>query len=399
MSFRIAGVGTAVPRELITQDDAARLAIELAGQGDGHAPAIQTLYRKTGVRKRHSALITSSTNGRPATQSFFPVAANPCDRGPTTGDRMRCYENVALELAARAARAALCESNTASDEIAHLVTVSCTGFSAPGVDIGLVESLGLKRGVSRTHVGFMGCHGALNGLRVAAALSHASPASKVLLCCVELCSIHHQYAADPQQVVANALFSDGAAAIVGTAADSTDRSWRLIDQFSYLLPETAGLMAWRIGDNGFDMRLSPHVPGVIKQMLRPWLCEQLARHSLRIEDVRSWAIHPGGPRILTACADSLGLDYACLEPSQRVLADYGNMSSPTVLVHSRAAARAGQLPAVRDVGVWARTEHRGSVDCLEVRRLHAARGNPGSTTISVGWPRVRALPFAEWTEK
>ena len=90
------------------------------------------------------------------------------------------------------------------DEIDQLVTVSCTGFSAPGVDIGLVESLGLKRDVSRTHVGFMGCHGALNGLRVAAALSHASPASKVLLCCVELCSIHHQYAADPQQVVANA---------------------------------------------------------------------------------------------------------------------------------------------------------------------------------------------------
>jgi predicted naringenin-chalcone synthase len=347
MSFRISGVGTAVPRELITQDDAARLAIELAGQMECHAPAIQTLYRKTGVRKRHSTLITSSTNGQPATQTFFPIATDSDDRGPTTGDRMRCYEQAALDLAAQAARVALNNSKALPDEIAHLVTVSCTGFSAPGVDIGLVERLGLNRGVSRTHVGFMGCHGALNGLRVAAALSHSVPASKVLLCCVELCSLHHQYAADPQQVVANALFSDGAAAIVGNADDSPDCSWRLIDQFSHVLPETTDLMAWRIGDNGFDMRLSPHVPGVIKQMLKPWLCGQLAPHSLKIEDIRSWAIHPGGPRILTACADSLGLDHACLGPSQRVLADFGNMSSPTILfIVDQLRARANSLPCV-----------------------------------------------------
>ncbi len=347
MSFCIASVGTAVPRELITQDDAARLAVELAGQGDSRTATIQTLYRRTGVRKRHSALITSSTNGQPATQSFFPIAAGSDDRGPTTADRMRCYEAEALDLAARAACIAVDNSHTTPDKIVHLVTVSCTGFSAPGVDIGLVESLGLKRNVSRTHVGFMGCHGALNGLRVAAALSHASSASNVLLCCVELCSIHHQYVANSQQVVANALFSDGAAAIVGTSTDSTARPWRLINQFSLVLPETTGLMAWQIGDHGFDMHLSPQVPSVVQEMLRPWLTEQLSRHGLGIQDVRGWAIHPGGPRILTACADSLGLDYACLEPSQRVLADYGNMSSPTILFILDQLQRQGEcLPCV-----------------------------------------------------
>jgi predicted naringenin-chalcone synthase len=374
MSFRIVGIGTAVPRELITQDDAARLAIELAGQGAGHGPAIQTLYRKSGVQKRHSTLITSSTNGRPATQSFFPVAAGAADRGPTTGMRMRRYERSALELAAQAACIALRDSGTSPAEIVHLVTVSCTGFSAPGVDIGLVECLGLNRGVSRTHIGFMGCHGALNGMRVAAALSSSAPAGKVLLCCVELCSLHHQYAADPQQIVANALFSDGAAAVVGASyfregeapaeprpentrlggslalPDSEtafSNSWRLAEQFSLLLPDTADLMAWRIGDNGFDMRLSPQVPGVIREMLRPWLCEQLSRHGLSISDVRAWAIHPGGPRILTACAESLGLDPDCLAPSQQVLADYGNMSSPTVLfVLERLRTRGDALPCV-----------------------------------------------------
>ena len=129
MSFRITGLGTAVPRERITQDDAARLAIELAGTNHNHAQAIQTLYRKTGVRKRHSALVTSSTNGRPATQSFFPVASDRFDRGPTTADRMRAYEHDAINLAAQAAAQALDDSNTARDEISHLVTVSCTGFT------------------------------------------------------------------------------------------------------------------------------------------------------------------------------------------------------------------------------------------------------------------------------
>src|SRR5205823_6485487 len=147
--------------------------VELAGASCSHGPAMQTLYRKTGVSKRHSTLITSSTNGQPATQSFFPVAANSDDRGPTTETRMRYYESSAVDLATRAALVAMNDSDTRPDEISHLVTVSCTGFQAPGVDIGLVERLALDRDVSRTHVGFMGCHGALNGLRVASALNHA----------------------------------------------------------------------------------------------------------------------------------------------------------------------------------------------------------------------------------
>src|SRR3954469_25365714 len=117
MSFCISGIGTAVPRELITQDDAARLAIELGGQVESHAPAIRTLYRKTGVRKRHSTLINSSTNGQPATQTFFSIAIDSDDRGPTTGERMHRYEQAALELVAQAARIALSKSATASKEI------------------------------------------------------------------------------------------------------------------------------------------------------------------------------------------------------------------------------------------------------------------------------------------
>lgn len=348
MTFCIQGAGYAVPTNLITQDDAARLAIELAGPSCANPTAIQSLYIKTGVRKRHSTVITCSTNGRPATQSFFPVALDDNYRGPTTRTRMDRYEAAALQLATRAAESALAESRTAPLDITQLVTVSCTGFAAPGVDIGLVERLSLNRSVSRTHIGFMGCHGALNGLRIAAALSQATTGT-VLLCCVELCSLHHQYAADAQQTVANALFSDGAAAIVGACAQQPSGStrWRIASHFSCLLPNSVDLMSWRIGDNGFEMQLSSQVPSVIRQALRPWLSAQLAAHHLSIADIRGWAIHPGGPKILSACAEALGLEPHCIQASQRVLEEYGNMSSPTVLfVIDELCQRGDWLPCV-----------------------------------------------------
>jgi predicted naringenin-chalcone synthase len=289
------------------------------------------------------------------------VAADANDRGPTTAMRMRRYEADVLELAARAALAACENAATAPEAISHLVTVSCSGFSAPGVDIGLIERLGLPRHASRTHIGFMGCHGALNALRVAAGFAAADPAANVLICCVELCTLHQQYSSDPQQLVASALFSDGAAAVVGGAArngaaaaasnasaraEAVD-AWEVVEHRSALLPDTGHMMSWRIGDHGFAMTLSPEVPDVIRQRLRPWLEAWLAEHSLRLDDIRGWAIHPGGPRILSACGEALGLDHTCLAESQQVLAAYGNMSSPTTLfILERFRRRPNSLPCV-----------------------------------------------------
>jgi len=347
MSFHIAGLGTAVPCEMITQEDAARLAVELCGIGSSHTTTIPALYRRTGVRTRHCVVLSSSTNGLPAEQSFYPVAANAADRGPTTAMRMRRYEADAVGLAVEAARGALSEARWSANQISQLVTVSCSGFSAPGVDIRLTEALRLPRDVSRTHVGFMGCHGALNGLRVAGALASAQPGTGILVCCVELCSLHQQYTSVAQQVVANALFSDGAAAVVGTCGSAGQEAWRIVDQRSCLLRNTSDLMSWRIGDHGFEMTLSPRVPEVIRTELRPWLTRWLAEHSIAVEDIRGWAIHPGGPRILTACADALELASDAIQPSQEVLAEYGNMSSPTVLfVVERLRQLKDRLPCI-----------------------------------------------------
>src|SRR5262249_50069837 len=137
------------------------------------------------------------------------------DRGPTTGQRMAVYAALAPPLALAASQAALREPALAADTITHLVTVSCTGFVAPGVDGALMRGWGRRRTRQRRPVGYMGCHGALNGLRVARAFADAEPGARVLLCAVELCSLHYHYAYDPQRMVANALFGDGAAAVVG----------------------------------------------------------------------------------------------------------------------------------------------------------------------------------------
>jgi predicted naringenin-chalcone synthase len=343
MSFQIHGIGTATPAHRIAQADAAELAKRLSTSTADRGRGLETLYRRTGVRTRHSVLLHPAANGTSVTQSFYEPAASPHDYGPTTSARMRRYEAETAPLAFAAAQAALAEADGRVDEITHLITVSCSGFAAPGFDLTLIRELGLPADTQRTHVGFMGCHGALNGLRVAQAFAAAQPNACVLLCAVELCSLHHQYHGPADQLVANALFADGAAAIVGRAATdeqasrllrgnrTADGGWLLRATGSTVIPNTEDHMTWQIRDHGFEMTLSPRVPDVIEQQLRPWLDGWLARLSVSPRDVGSWAVHPGGPRIVQACGTALGLSAEQLAPSLGVLADYGNMSSPTVL--------------------------------------------------------------------
>jgi predicted naringenin-chalcone synthase len=243
---------------------------------------------------------------------------------------MAVYESEAPALALRSCAGALAAAGTLPAEITHLVTVSCTGFAAPGFDIALVNELGLPPTLQRTHVGFMGCHGALNGLRVANAFATADPAARVLVCSVELCSLHYHYGWDPPKVVANALFADGSGALVGAAAGPPG-AWRLTASGSCLVPEAADAMTWTIGDHGFGMTLSKRIPEVIGARLRPWLDDWLAARGHSVAGIKSWAVHPGGPKILDAVAATLRLPADAVWASREVLAEYGNMSSATVL--------------------------------------------------------------------
>ncbi|QDT52414.1 Alpha-pyrone synthesis polyketide synthase-like Pks18 [Caulifigura coniformis] len=329
MSTQIAGWGFALPEGRVTQTEAAEHAVAMWGEQAGLGSTIPALYRRTGVKSRHSVIVEAHGEGA-MPQSFYERAVDVDDRGPTTAARMAYYEQAALGLAARAAAAALEDADAPATAITHLVTVSCSGFEAPGVDIGLVRALGLSPGVTRTNVGFMGCHGAFNGLRVAEAFAASDPKARVLVVCVELCSLHQQYSSDPQQIVANALFADGAAAILVQSGPRKEQ-WRLLDQCSLILPNTIDMMSWRIRDNGFEMTLSPAVPDLIRKDLQGWLESWLPRNGLSLGDLRSYAVHPGGPRILNAVVESLGLRAEALDASRSILADYGNMSSPTIL--------------------------------------------------------------------
>lgn len=348
MSLLLCGIGTAVPYHAVTQRDAAGIAQTFCCETEEQAQTLAVVYRRTGIQKRHSVLLESDGPGTNERQSFYPAMQGPDDGGPSTGQRMECYEREAEPLAVEACRRAFHAAATKPGEITHLVTVSCSGFSAPGFDLAVLRELGLPGSVSRTHVGFMGCHGVLNGLRVARAFVEADARACVLLCAVELCTLHQQYGWQRGAIVANALFADGAAALIARRkGDRAAPGWSVTRQASLVLPDSADAMTWRVGDHGFQMTLSAQVPELIARHLRDWLAARLGEAGLSVSQVPSWAIHPGGPRVLAACAEALLLNPAQLAASQTVLAEFGNMSSPTVLfIMQRLQQQNARLPCV-----------------------------------------------------
>lgn len=330
MSMNLIGLGTAVPEFGVNQSESIEAAKHFCAVSDSTARILPILYRKSGVSKRHSVIFHSDEGPAFDRQNLFEPYQGEWDRGPTTGRRMEQYGLSAGELASAASRRALTSAGMEGGEITHLITVSCSGFQAPGFDLDLIENLGLKREVSRTHVGFMGCHAAMNALRVADAFTQAERSAKVLVCATELCTLHCQYGWNPDSVLTNALFADGSAAAVCTA-EGRDSAWKFLRSGSILIPDSREAMTWRIGDFGFEMTLSARVPELIASHLKPWLTEWLDREGLRIQDVGAWALHPGGPRILQAVGESLSLPSGALDASRAILAEFGNMSSPTIL--------------------------------------------------------------------
>lgn len=333
MGLLLTGIGTAVPKHSISQADAAAAWSSWAGVDPKKAKTVKALYRRSGVKKRHSTLLESSGEGAGPSQSFFQPAQYDGDPGPSTRVRMDRFEKDAPGLAKNAALAALSDARIGANEITHLVTVSCTGFFSPGLDTLFVDLLGLPATVERTHVGFMGCHGALNGLKVASAQAEADPSARILMSSVELCTLHMAYDWDPDLLVANSLFGDGSAAVVGVGEDvpSPEGSWRLAASGTCRLPDSSDAMSWRIGDHGFRMTLSASVPDIIEIHLRQWLQEWLGGNGMGLEDIETWATHPGGPRILTSVGSALALPPEANATSREVLEGYGNMSSATIL--------------------------------------------------------------------
>lgn len=364
MALDILSVGTAVPEHVLTADDAVELVQRVCCTDEKQKRLARTLYRQTKIAERRSVLphteayrwlpggdrstqppegeptldSTGSADAATATLAETSIVAGT-SAGPSTGERLAWYEQYAPGLALAAARDALAKASLPADAITHLVTVSCTGFHAPGVDLAIINELGLKPTTQRTHVGFMGCHGAINGLRTANALA-SEPGAVVLMVAVELCSLHYCFGWDTNRILGNALFADGAGAILGVASETpsnqavefaNDKQWRIAATGSYVMPETEDLMTWRIGDNGFEMTLSARLPEVVEQYVGDWLPAWLNEQGTSVDAIESWAIHPGGPKIVEAAGKALGLAHEQTQISRDILAAHGNMSSATVL--------------------------------------------------------------------
>lgn len=266
-----------------------------------------------------------------------------------TEQRMRRFVDDALPLGARAVEDALKDAGCSAGDVGQFTVASCTGYATPGLDILLARDLGMASDTQRLHIGHMGCYAAIPGLSAVGAATTIRDRLSVLLC-VELTSLHVQpieeapsagRRVDAEQVVAHALFSDAAAAVV-MAPDAP--GLELLEVVSRTDVARSALMTWDVTDHGFRMGLSPQVPTVLAEHVEGAVGELLAAHGLQVADVAHWAVHPGGPRIVEVVADRLGLDDAAVALSRQVLADHGNCSSATVLLVLDRILDAGVCP-------------------------------------------------------
>ena len=331
MPSYLGAIGTANPEYRIAQPQIADFMAQALGFGEGDMRKLRALYRVTGIEHRYSVL---PDYGRPnGDYTFFPNTPD-LEPFPSVGQRMAVYRRAALPLAIEAVRDCLRQvPDVAPASITHLVTVSCTGMYAPGLDIELVQALGLRPDVRRTCVNFMGCYAAVNAVKLADAFCRADADARVLIVSVELCTLHFQKSPEEDHLVSNALFGDGAAACLVLAEPLSNEAPSLALQAFHcgLEPDGHADMAWHINDFGFEMTLSSYVPKLIQRGIRKLTDGLLASLPVQLADIRHFAIHPGGRKILETIEAELGLTRHDNRHAYRVLRDYGNMSSATVL--------------------------------------------------------------------
>ena len=321
----IKAIETAVPDFGYSQEELRDF--YLASTSDAkHKRKIKLVAQKSGIQSRYSVLKDFSGSHVDfvflnQSSSFLPE--------PSLTQRMQIYQRAALPLAIKAV-CKIRQFEKIKDSITDLITVTCTGLFAPGLDIELMRHLGLKQSINRSSVNFMGCNAAVLALKQADAICNSRPNAHVLVVCVELCTLHFQKRYNDDYILSNLIFSDGAAAVLlSSQTDLEKESPTLkINSFQSLVIHN-GIkdMAWQLSETGFIMNLSSYVPQLIKENIKP-LLESL---NLNVAEINFWAIHPGGKRILDDFCSALELNPIKLAESYDILKNYGNMSSPTVL--------------------------------------------------------------------
>lgn len=322
MSGRIVSIGSATPDHRYNQVDLLPY-MEKAHRADPLLQRqLQLLYTRGGISHRYSVL--------PDFDPTLDPLLFDAEYEANLSDRLAIFQKEAVNLAEKACRSVL-EPHLPPSEITHLITVSCTGLFAPGLEFELIKRLGLKAGVHRHPINFVGCYAAIPALDLARTICEADPGARVLLVSVELCTLHFQKEASKDNVLANALFADGAAAclVVGEQVP-LHAQLRIGKRFAEVYPDGETEMTWIPAESGFLMRLSSYVPRIIEAEIEQFVHKSLAHNQLKASEV-TWAFHPGGQQILDRSASALHLEKEELDPSYQILNRYGNMSSATVL--------------------------------------------------------------------
>lgn len=328
MGSIISAIGTANPSHRFQQKELLSFMINAHGLTEREALRLKKLYDASGIDYRYSVIPDFGSSGPP--YSFF--GNNPgLEPFPGTRERSVFYEKTAFEIGLEATGNAFKKLSWQPSDITHLITVSCTGMYAPGLDIDLIQRMELNQHIERTCINFMGCYGAFNALKTADYICRADADAKVLIVAVELCTLHFQRENTLENWVANSLFADGAAAVLIQSDASGENGLRLNAFYNCLLTDAREEMAWRIGDTGFEMRLSSRIARNIGRKIGEVAGRLMGKSQVDKQSVQHIAIHPGGRRILEVCEEMLELPEEALDYSYEVLRNHGNMSSVTIL--------------------------------------------------------------------
>jgi predicted naringenin-chalcone synthase len=328
----VASIGTAVPQYCYSQQSIADFMIRYFGIPEEQSRKLSAIYHRSGIDYRHSVLPDFVQNGH------APLLFDASSPNPLLSKRLAVYEPHAVTLASSAVKDCLNGLKKSMQKrllpITHLVTVSCTGMSAPGLDIALMKSLQLPDDVERTSINFMGCYAGFHALKMADAICRSNEKATVLLVMVELCSLHFQPDLDNENLVVNSLFADGAAALIVTSPEKLKETGEPVVKLSgfhaKVIHSGEEMMTWHPSEKGFLMGLDALVPQLIEEHAGPLIGEVLDRFKMKKEKVSHWAIHPGGKKILQALERAVGITENDLQESYGVLKNFGNMSSVTV---------------------------------------------------------------------
>ena len=324
---KIISIGTALPAYRHQQDDILHFMQNVYAMDITGRRKLKYLYHQSSIEHRYSVIPDYS---RPSPEwKFYPHSEN-LEPFPSLELRMALYNKYAAPLSVDAIRICM-DGYITSEEITHLITVSCTGMSAPGLDLQVMELMDLPKNIFRTSVNFMGCYAAIHAMKIADALCKSNAQAKVMIVCTELCTLHFQKEATTDNIASSLLFSDGSAAMLVTPDSFPGNGLRIDAFYAEVLAKGKKDMAWELSSSGFLMTLSGYIPELIEEDFDALVNRALHTAELGKNDISSWCIHPGGKRILEAIGKSLSLQNDELQAAYDVLRKFGNMSSPTIL--------------------------------------------------------------------